>query len=328
MPKLWKCLGVGVGVTLLALTALCPISHATEAESTGQADWLGVSVSRLSQDFRERTDYRADGLLVTGVAPGSLADQAGIAQGDVLVVVGSVSLRRVDDLARAEPQMESGDPVSVVVARDGGRMIKIMNLEAPPVPVPAFDQARAPELEGNANPEPPSPELPVAPEAKAPPDPQAVPSPAGPGLLGLRGERLNADFAAALGVPASRGVVVLGVADGSPARAAGIRPGDVITRVGEQRIETVEDLGGALAANPGRASLLVQRQGSETVVQVGPEAEAAPTVLAPPESAAGSLESRDDSWRDRMLLELRGELRTLRRELEKLRDEVQRSKAE
>jgi S1-C subfamily serine protease len=316
-----------MGVALLALTALCSITHATEAESTGQANWLGVSVARLSQDFRERTEYRADGVLVTDVAPGSLADQAGIAKGDVLVVVGSVSLRRVDDLARAEPQMETGEPVSVVVARDGGRLIKIMNLESPPVPTPAFDQAQAPE--GNGTPEPATSEAPAAPEAaKAPPAPQAVPSPAGPGLLGLRGERLNADFAAALGVPASRGMVVLGVVEGSPAGAAGIRPGDVITRVGDQRIETAEDLGHALAATPGRVSLLVQRQASETVVEVGPGATAAATVPATPESAAGSLGSRDDTWRDQVLLDLRGELRTLRRELEKLRNEVEKLKAE
>jgi len=129
MVRFGKGLGVGMGVVLIALTALCPISYADEADATGQGAWLGVSAQRLSDEWRERADYWADGVMIVRVAPGSPAEQVGIGPGDVLVSVGSRSLRDPYDLAKAESRMEPGHAVSLVVARHGGRMIKIFNVE-------------------------------------------------------------------------------------------------------------------------------------------------------------------------------------------------------
>ena len=51
-----------------------------------------------------------------------------------------------------------------------------------------------------------------------------------------------------VGVGSDGGLVVEDVAPGSPADEAGIEPGDVIERVDGERVRTVEELRGALAA--------------------------------------------------------------------------------
>src|SRR5439155_24182882 len=209
MVKFGKGLGVGVGVVLITLTALCPISYADEVDATGQGAWLGVSAQRLSDEWRQRADYWADGVMIVRVAPGSPAEQVGIGPGDVLVSVGERSLRDPYDLAKAESKLEPGHVVSLVVARHGGRMIKILNVEpgrepgaqpdvtapapkAEPVPSPS---ASVPEAAPSVTPS--GTEAPaVEPQAEAKPAPPATHHTAGE--LGVRCENLNPDLASAL----------------------------------------------------------------------------------------------------------------------------------
>lgn len=48
-------------------------------------------------------------------------------------------------------------------------------------------------------------------------------------------------------LPGANGVVVMDVAPGSPADAAGLQPGDVITQIGNQPVQTSSDVQSALA---------------------------------------------------------------------------------
>ncbi|HEV2893480.1 MAG TPA: trypsin-like peptidase domain-containing protein, partial [Actinomycetota bacterium] len=62
--------------------------------------------------------------------------------------------------------------------------------------------------------------------------------------LGIQPDQVTRDVAAELGLDQARGVVVLEVVQGGPAAQAGLEPGDVITRMDDAPIETVEDLFG------------------------------------------------------------------------------------
>jgi S1-C subfamily serine protease len=86
----------------------------------------------------------------------------------------------------------------------------------------------------------------------------------GSGSFGMSLEPLTAQRARELGVEARTGVVIAGVAPGSRAAEAGLRPGDVIELVDRQAVTSVEQLRDALAAGSGPALLLVHR-GEATV---------------------------------------------------------------
>ena len=81
----------------------------------------------------------------------------------------------------------------------------------------------------------------------------------------MRAEPLTADVAERLKVPYTRGLVVVDVAAGSPAEAAGLRRGDVILEVARQPVSDAADLRRALGALPqGESALLyVHRPGGE-----------------------------------------------------------------
>jgi S1-C subfamily serine protease len=89
-------------------------------------------------------------------------------------------------------------------------------------------------------------------------------------FLGLTPAALTPQIQQQLGVDVDRGVVVLDVVAGGPAAEAGIRPGDVVTALDDERLDTVESLLGALRdVEPGqRVGLTVVRGGQEQVVTV------------------------------------------------------------
>jgi C-terminal processing protease CtpA/Prc len=305
-----------MGFALLALIALCPLSRASEAEATGQGTPIGVTVARISDELREQPGYRT-GVLVTRVAPGSLAHQAGIVKGDVLVVLGSVTLRKVDDLARAESLIEAGHPISIVVSREEGRLVRMMKLEPPGAPAAEEDESAAGSADAARSVAARSVEERGAARAAGMAEPAVLPrveaaAPATPGLsrIGVRCENLNADLAAALGMPGGRGVLVLQVADRGPAALAGVRAGDVILRVGDQRIWGAEHLGTVVESLEMPLSMTVRRRGTERKVELRPE-------------EAGLLETGQPAGSEgEALKSLRDEVQMLRREVQKLRDRI------
>jgi serine protease Do len=306
-----RTLGLRIGVALLALPALCPVARGDDAPATGRGAWIGVSTRGLTDEWREREEYWARGIMVVEVVRGSAADQAGMGPGDVLVSVDSHALQNPTDLTEAEATMEPGRAVPVVLARDGGRMIKIFNLE--PGTVPAAEAVPTPPGTGQES-------------AVATPETAAAPPPAPAGThrngaaeLGVRCENLGFDLAEALGTVEGQGVLVLNVTSGSPADNAGIRPGDVISWVGGQPVADVDRLDHAVATASSPVTIVTRRG------QTTRNATAEFAVLATTEShgettatASRTLELPGDA----LMLALRDEVLSLREEVSKLREEV------
>jgi S1-C subfamily serine protease len=78
-------------------------------------------------------------------------------------------------------------------------------------------------------------------------------------VAGAEWRRVDAALGAYFGV--SRGVLVLDVAEGTPARRAGLQPGDVILRLGDREVSDVETLRIVLARSPGPVSVELVRRG-------------------------------------------------------------------
>jgi S1-C subfamily serine protease len=92
------------------------------------------------------------------------------------------------------------------------------------------------------------------------------------GWIGVEPQELTPELADHLGLPGAQGVVVAGVLQDGPAAQAGIRPGDVISRVGDTPVRDVAGLLAAVAARqPGVATEVeVQRRDGRRTLTVIP----------------------------------------------------------
>jgi serine protease Do len=63
-----------------------------------------------------------------------------------------------------------------------------------------------------------------------------------------------------------KGGLVVEQVTGGPAAAAGIRPGDIILRVGDEPVRSVEDLRKATDTSSSSVALLIQRQDAQIYV--------------------------------------------------------------
>ncbi|TNF62271.1 MAG: PDZ domain-containing protein [Burkholderiales bacterium] len=92
------------------------------------------------------------------------------------------------------------------------------------------------------------------------------------GWIGVEPQDLTPEMAESFGIPGTQGVIITGVLQNGPAAQAGIRPGDVITRVGGQEVGNVAQLLSAVAAlTPGTpATLDVLRRDGLSTVEVTP----------------------------------------------------------
>jgi serine protease DegS len=84
------------------------------------------------------------------------------------------------------------------------------------------------------------------------------------GWLGIQGQNVTERLAEAFGLRGTEGILVTGVLEGGPASQAGIRPGDVITRINDKTTENAQELMTAIANQPPGSKLLLSGwRGSE-----------------------------------------------------------------
>ncbi|GGE83398.1 serine protease [Stappia taiwanensis] len=92
--------------------------------------------------------------------------------------------------------------------------------------------------------------------------------------LGAGVQAVSADIAEAMGLDRPRGVLVTSIAEDSPADRAGLKVGDLITRVGEATVADPDGFGYRFATRPigGSTSFTVLRQSGEVELTVTLEA--------------------------------------------------------
>jgi pyruvate/2-oxoglutarate dehydrogenase complex dihydrolipoamide acyltransferase (E2) component len=176
--------------------------------------------------------------------------------------------------------------------------------------------------------------------------------------LGARIQTLNPDLAAVLGVPGGKGVLLLDVESGGLAEKVGLKSGDVITRVGKYKVTSSEDVLRLLELGPSASSIRAYREGTERVAKfklvaaVAPKSEepaaeapqaeapaaiapqsteadaAAPAVKAPEADAAPVPQAETTQPATPQVLPLERALQDLQKELQLLKEEVRRIRAE
>ncbi len=86
------------------------------------------------------------------------------------------------------------------------------------------------------------------------------------GWIGVEPRDLSHELAESLALPVRQGALITGVLARGPAAAAGLRPGDVVLRIGERPVANAGDLFGAVAAQPPGSEVGVQVQrGTQTL---------------------------------------------------------------
>nr|WP_314549978.1 trypsin-like peptidase domain-containing protein [uncultured Ottowia sp.] len=92
------------------------------------------------------------------------------------------------------------------------------------------------------------------------------------GWIGVESTALTPELAENLGAASAQGVIITGVLNGGPAARAGMRPGDVVTRINGRPIRTVAELRASITAlRPGTAATFTTlRQGQNVEMQLVP----------------------------------------------------------
>jgi len=92
------------------------------------------------------------------------------------------------------------------------------------------------------------------------------------GWIGVEPNELSPELAQTFAVAAQQGIIITGVLQNGPAAKAGMKPGDVVTRVSGHDVRNVAELLSAIAAlKPGNvAAIDVQRGNDKTALQVTP----------------------------------------------------------
>jgi serine protease Do len=205
--------------------------------------WIGVLSASVAVTDPGAGD--AAGARVTAVLPGSPAEAAGLAVGDVIVAFAGRAVKDDRDLQFQVAEAAVGRPATCLVARAGERR----HLSIVPTELPAGGEAAG-------NPDPAADWLGMQVAALTDPSP------------GVR------QLMEALGVPEGNGIIVTAVRPEGPAAVAGIRPGDVVAAVAGQPIAGLDDLRrmrGEVAGLRQPVELLIRTGTLERLVRVRPD---------------------------------------------------------
>lgn len=188
---------------------------------------IGLSIEDLDQEHE--TDQR-EGAYVRHVRDESPAERAGFEDGDVVVEFDGERVRSARQLSRLVRETPTGRQVAAVVMREGDRRTLEVTPESGAGRSTSFlpDDAQVESMRRNWT-------LALPDSLR---DLDFSYGVRGPRRLGIEGSPVRGQLADYFGV--DEGVLVTSVGDGTPAAAAGLRAGDVITALDG---DTVDGLG-------------------------------------------------------------------------------------
>jgi serine protease Do len=238
---------VGIGFAIPSSTVQ-DVVGALKDHGRVERGWLGVQIQPVTEEIASALGRaNQEGALVAEVMADSPAARAGLQAGDLILSVDSRPVSQVKDLPRMVADIRPGVKAVLAIQRDGTE--KAVDLIVGVMPSEEM-QAAAP-----------------APETGAPSEPR----------LGLYLAPLTPDAREAQGLnPGAKGVLVAGIEKGSAAEKAGIRPGSLVTMVGNQEVNSPDEAASRVREAIGsgdRAVLLrVEQDGQTRFMAVKPAA--------------------------------------------------------
>jgi predicted metalloprotease with PDZ domain len=239
---------VGACLALLGGLLIFALRDSRASEQSGGKGWLGVSVQEMTPSLREAMKTgNHTGLLVTNVAAGSPADDAGIREQDVIIEFVGRKVEKSEDLTKFVRQTEPEKKVKIVVLREGERK----EFEATIGKYRSRSSTPHRSFSWSGDP------------------PEGMMFSSRP-RLGVQAHELGNDLAPYFKVEPKSGALILEVTKDSPAEKAGLRAGDIITKAGEEFVRDPDDLIDALSnyEEGDKVKITYVRQGKSAAVDV------------------------------------------------------------
>ena len=202
------------------------------------SSYLGIGAVEVTPDRAKALNLKEErGVEVAHVEDDSPAAKAGIKEGDVVLEYNGEKVEGVDQLIRMVRETPPGRQVAMVVWHNGAsenvtvtagaRRNMVIDTPGGPVTVPAI------------------PPIPPIPPVEIPRFEMSWQTP----LIGIEGESLvpQGQLADFFGV--KEGVLVKSVIKNSPAEKAGLKAGDVITKVDDNKVTTTHEITSVLRSN-------------------------------------------------------------------------------
>lgn len=205
--------------------------------------WLGVYISDITQGLKKEQKLKNEnGAYINNVVENSPADSIGLKKGDIIISFNGKSIYFADDLVHAVKEVAPGAKVSLEILRNG---------EKKSYSVILGQQKHFPEKKYfTFHPR----DFSIF-ETKT---------------LGMKLSTLTKQLAEYFGAPDNKGVLVESVEEGSAAEHSGIKAGDVIINIENEKIQNVADVHQALEEAESGQTITVNviRKGEKKIFKV------------------------------------------------------------
>ncbi len=175
--------------------------------------WLGVTIQNVTPELKEAMGLEVDkGILVSSVLANGPSEKAGLESGDVIIELDGKDVEELNSLRNKIAGKDPGDVVKLKVIRDGKNKTVKVKLGELPEDIAEWQRTKG-KSSGNSE-----------------------------DLFGMKVKPFNENFAKKFGLDKSeKGVIVTLVHPNSSIFSAGIREGDLIQKIGKQKIESLKD---------------------------------------------------------------------------------------
>jgi len=265
LPIAILCLAAALGPSAYGQTTAR--AHSASGMEAAETPYLGVSAQDINSDRAKALKLKEErGVEVTSVEADSAADKAGLKVGDVVLEFNGQKVEGWEHLKRLVRETPIHREIRIGIWRNGAEQTLTASMGA----------RRAMQMDfGNGNMVVPmQPSQPSQPMPPMPPMPQLdIPqfrTLMGASTLGIMGEALGQESQLAEFFGVKEGVLVRSVTKGSAADKAGMKAGDVVTRIDDTAISSPQEISRTLrtARNKGTVNVTVVRNRKEVTLSV------------------------------------------------------------
>jgi serine protease Do len=232
-----------------------PKAKSAAVFTTGPRSYLGIGVVDVTDERAKALGLKEPlGVEVTAVQEESPAAKAGLRQGDVILEYNGQPVEGNTQFVRIVQETPAGRKATMQVWRNGSKQSLTATIGSRQDHPFAF------------GPFPYSPDMPVPPEPPVIPDTPHDMFAWRTAMLGVETEGLNSQLAEYFGV--KQGVLVRAVLQGSAAQTAGLKAGDVITKIDGQSVSTPREITPLLRRSGKDVTVTVVRNHKEITLNV------------------------------------------------------------